>query len=239
VAWALLLNALSFVAVMVALRARRQEAPPPAPLVPTPLWRGVREGLQAVRTDVTLGAGVLLMGAVALLVAPFIGLLPAYSLQVLGGTDADTGLLMSAQGLGSVGAALLVGSLAARLGPGRTLALGTLTLAPIAALFWLAPSVGSAALALVPLGALYFLLVNGVHALCQGRVPRALQGRVSSLLSASLSAGYTAGVALQGWLGDRVGLRPTAVGAAFLFAALVLSAGRRTLRPLFQPAPVA
>ncbi|MCI0572709.1 MAG: hypothetical protein L0Y66_18300, partial [Myxococcaceae bacterium] len=80
-------------------------------------------------------------------------------------------------------------------------------------------------------------LINGLQVLCQGRVPRRLQGRVSSLLSAALSGGYAVGVASLGWLGDHVGLRVSAAGAALLFTGLLLLAWQATAGALRATRP--
>ena len=60
--------------------------------------------------------------------------------------------------------------------------------------------------------------------LLMGRVSRDLQARMSSLHSATLSGGYALGLATQGWLSDRLGLRlvPAVAAAMVLAIALVL-----------------
>ncbi|MCI0672188.1 MAG: MFS transporter [Myxococcaceae bacterium] len=236
VTWAFALQAVSFCAVLLALTRVPARGAPGAEHAP-PLWQGVREGLSTVWTDGTLRGGVGLILGAALLVAPFIGLLPAFALQELGGGAAGTSLLVSTQGAGAVGAALLVGSVTARVGAPRMLSAAAVALGPAALLFWLAPTLRMAAPAVLVLGALYFILINGLQVLCQGRVPRRLQGRVSSLLSAALSGGYAVGVASLGWLGDHVGLRVSAAGAALLFTGLLLLAWQATAGALRATRP--
>jgi MFS family permease len=232
VGWAFTLNALSFLAVLAALTRVPARPRPATPEARPPLLQGVREGMAAVAEDATLRRALWMMLGVAVLVAPFIGLLPAFALHELGGGAAETSLLVSMQGVGAVLAALALGSVSARLGPARTLGAAALALGPAALLYWMAPSLRMAAPALFVLGALYFTFMNGLSALCQGRVPRRLQGRMSSLLSATLNGGYALGVFTLGWLGDRVGLRASAGTAAFLFAALLITGWQSTSRAL-------
>ncbi len=79
------------------------------------------------------------------------------------------------------------------------------------------------------LGAAYLVVITSANTVFQSRAPRHLQARVSSLYSVMLGGGYALGLVLQGWLGDRFGLR--AVPAAFAFCFFALALGLRVFRP--------
>ncbi|ATB34610.1 hypothetical protein CYFUS_000017 [Cystobacter fuscus] len=228
IAWALAINTLSFVAVLVALwhvrplervGERRHE----------PLWSGIRRGAQVARDDA--GIRLAMVGAllVSALVAPFIGLVPVFAIRVFQQGAAATSLLVTMQGVGAVLAAMLLGPLMERLGRRRLLEACLILLGPMAAVYWMTPTLHAAALAIVGLGALYMASLTCINTTCQLRVPRELQGRISSLYSMMIAVGYAAGVWLQGLLADRWGVRLVTGACALLFLALVLTL--RLLRP--------
>lgn len=228
IAWALLCNTLSFVAVVVSLwriEARGGARKGPA----EDLREGIAKGVKVARED----AGLLLaMGTtlvLSVLVAPFIGLVPVFAIRVFHEGAAAASLLVTAQGVGAVSAALLIGPLVARLGRRRLLEGCVLILGSVAALYWLAPTLHLAALAMVGLGGTYMATLTTINTTCQLRVPRELQARISSLYSMMLAIGYAAGVWFQGALADRMSVRPVTAGCALVFLALVLSL--RFLRP--------
>jgi len=225
-AWALLINTVSFLAVLVAL-ACVHTAPHAAKKLEG-LWDGIVHGVRVAFEDPEISKALGGTLVVAALVAPFIGLVPVYALRIFH-QEAATSLLVAMQGAGAVTAALSVGSLVERMGRQRLLQWVMLLIGPMAAWYWLTPSISAAAAAIFGLGALYMMMVTGFHTVCQLRASRELQARVSSLFSMVLGAGYSAGVWLQGALADRIGLRLVTVSSALLFLALVLS--WRLLRP--------
>ncbi|MCP3169609.1 MFS transporter [Myxococcus qinghaiensis] len=222
VAWAFVFNTVSFVAVLVALAWMgpvRRGNPRPG----EGLWRGVKRGLLAAREDVGIAAALGGTLGVAVLISPFIALVPVLALRVLHGDAATASLLTTVQGVGAVTAAVLAGTLAERWGRGALLERTMLLLGPVAAAYWLSPNVPIAGVFLFVLGALYLLAVGGLRTLCQGRASAELQVRVSGLFNLVLNLGYSGGVWLQGALGDRLGLRAVTACAALLFFALALS----------------
>jgi predicted MFS family arabinose efflux permease len=115
-----------------------------------------------------------------------------------------------------------------------------LLVSPIAACYWLAPTWHLALVLLAPLGGIYLWSVSSLSATCLGRVSRDLQARISSLYSVVLSGGYAAGLVLQGWLADRIGLRVVPVVAAGLLWAISLTLWRRhRFRPVEAPSQFA
>jgi MFS family permease len=227
-AWALLANTVSFLAVLVALSrvtppvrdrtAKREE-----------LWAGIRRGITVAREDKDISLVLLGTTLVAALVAPFIGLVPVFAIREFGQGAAATSLLVTCQGAGAVCAALVVGTLSELFGQRKLRGIAAISISIVSAVYWVSPSLPVAAGCIFLLGANYLTLMSGLSASCQGRVPRELQARMSSLYSMVLGAGYAAGVWGQGALADRVGLRVVTVGCSVLFLALVLTA--RMLRP--------
>ncbi|PTL77100.1 MFS transporter [Vitiosangium sp. GDMCC 1.1324] len=227
-AWALLVNTLSFLAVLAALSRVRSQGRVGSQ-TPEDLWPGICRGARVARGDA--GISLIMVGTlfVSALVAPFIALVPVFAIRVFNQGAAATSLLVTAQGVGAVCAAMMLGPLVERFGRRRLLEWCLLLIGPVAALYWLAPTLHLAALAIVGLGALYMASLTGLNTSSQLRVPRELQARISSLYSMMIGVGYTVGVWLQGVLADRVGVRFITVTCAVLFLALVLTL--RLLRP--------
>jgi MFS family permease len=226
--WALLVNTLSFVAVLVALSRVQTPVREKAP-VSTGLWKQIGQGFSAARGDADISLMLWSTLLVAGLVAPFIGLVPVFAIREFGQGAAATSLLVTCQGAGAVTAALVVGTLVDSLGQRRLLGYLALTIGAVSSLYWLSPTLPVAAVGIFVLGANYMMLMSGTHAYCQARVPRQLQARMSSLYSMVLGGGYAAGVWGLGALADRVSLRFVMITSSVLFLALVLTL--RLLRP--------
>ncbi|MFY0562366.1 MFS transporter [Archangium lansingense] len=228
IAWALLVNTVSFVAVLVAVSRVRPAARANA-LSREELWPGIVRGARVAREDAGIFLAMMGTLAVSALIAPFIGLVPVYAIRVFHEGAAATSLLVTCQGVGAVLAAVMLGPLIARLGRQRVLEACLLLIGVAATLYWLAPTLHLAALAMVGLGWFYMATLTGLNTSCQLRVPRELQARIHSLYSMMLGVGYAVGVWAQGALADRVGVRFVTASCAVLFVALVLSL--RLLRP--------
>jgi predicted MFS family arabinose efflux permease len=228
VQWALLLNTLSFLTVLVALACVR--GAPPAGAAPFEgLWKGIVQGVRVAREDEGISLALLGTLSIAVCIAPFTALAPVLAIRVFHLDAGATSVLVMAQGLGSVLAALASGALADRLGRARLLEWSLLLIGPLAAAYWLSPSLPLAALAVLGLGGLYMLTLTGLSTLCQSRASSELRGRIASLSGMLLYVGFTVGVWLQGALADRLGVRLVTASAALSFLVLVVTL--RSLRP--------
>lgn len=214
-------NALSFLGVLIAvLTAPRPTGNPLAPV--GGLWRGILDGVRVARIDPGIRLALPLVLAVAVLIAPFIGLMPAYAIKALGSDTADASRLAVAQGLGALVFAFTANAVAVRWGVRRLMTYSLLALAPVTAAYWLAPTYRLAFLALSLLGGVYIWTLTALSTTCMGRVSRERQARISSLYSVTLSGGYAVGLVLQGWFADRLGVRLVPTVAAGLMLAIVL-----------------
>jgi MFS family permease len=219
-AWAFAANALSFAAVYWALT--RIPARPRATRVAHPrLWDGIREGFAVARGDPGIRLALATVLAIAVLVAPFIGLVPVFALEVFHRGPETASLFTTAQGAGAIVGAFAMAPLVQRFGLRRVAIGATFALGPCAAAYWLAPSPGAAAICISLLGAAYLASLTTFNTIGQLRAPREAQARVSSIHSMLLSGGYGLGLVALGALADRFGLRLLLVSAAVVFAVLV------------------
>lgn len=226
--WAFTLNAASFGAVMVALLL--VHLPPPAPSdEPPALWARIRVGARGARAEPGCRTAILAIAVAALLLSPFIALIPAVALKLFGEKESGTSVLITAQGVGAVAGALALASLARRFGRRRVLVVNLLVVPVLLAVYAAAPSLPAAAVALTAVGAAYVGLLSGLGTVVQLRAPAELRARILSLYMVALGTIYPVGAIVQGAIGDRVGLRATTAGCAALFVVVVVVAG--VLRP--------
>jgi MFS family permease len=206
-------NAVSFVAVVVAMVFVRLSPPPGRT---GSVLAALRDGLAAARAQPSCRAAIIAIGVVALVAAPFIALIPAMALRLSHGgptaVAAATSQLTTAQGLGAVAGALLLAPVAARIGRGRLLG-WSLALLPVALTSYAAaPSRWWGIAALFVVGLVYLAVLSGLSTTVQLYAPPAYRGRVISFFQVALGVSYPLGALLQGPLADKVGIGWTTAG---------------------------
>ncbi|MDF2145559.1 MFS transporter [Knoellia sp. p5-6-4] len=214
---ALLLNTLTFVAVLVALVLLR-----PRELRPAPVTRGkgaITDGLRYVRNRPDL---ILVMGLVFVLGTFGMNFQITTALMATREFDKgpeEYGLLGSIMAIGSLAAALLS---ARRSQPRLRILLTALVgfvLATAAAA--LAPTYALFAVALVPVGLAALTALTTANAMVQLRVEPYMRGRVMALYMAIFMGGTPVGAPIIGWIGDVFGPRWTiAIGTVAVGMAL-------------------
>ena len=226
--WAFALNAVSFGAVIVALLLVRL---PPAreDTEEGGIWSRIVTGARAARADPGCRLAIKTIAVVAILMSPFIALVPAFALKVFHNGRTGASVLITAQGVGAVVGALLLASLAGRFGRRRVLtaSIGALPLTLVG--YAAAPNLALGTVALVAVGLAYVGVLSGLGTVVQLRAPAELRARILSLYMVALGVIYPLGAVVHGFLGDRIGLRAVTAGGAALFGALVVVA--RLTRP--------
>ena len=222
--WAFVLNALSYGAVIGVLLAVRVAPPPPSD-EPPGLRARIAAGIRGARAEPGCRTAILTIAVAALLLSPFIALIPAVTLKLFGQGEGATSLLIACQGVGAVIGALALPSLARRHGH-RPVLVRTLVVLPfLLGAYAAAPTLAAAAVALVAVGACYVGGLSGLGTVVQLRAPAVLRGRVLSLYMVALGTIYPLGAVIQGTLGDRLGLRAVTAGCALLFLVVIVAAG--------------
>ena len=217
---AFVLNAVSFGAVMVAIALVR--VPPPTPDNESGLWRRIAAGARAAWDEPGCRTAILGIAVVALLLSPFIALIPAVAAKLFDEGEGGTSVLITAQGVGAVIGALALPGLAQRFGRRRVLLVDLAVLPGLLVLYSLAPSLLLATVALAVVGAGYIGVLSGLGTVVQLRAPAALRGRVLSLYMVALGTVYPIGAVVQGALGDRFGLRLVTAACAVAFLVVVV-----------------
>ena len=223
--WAFAVNALSFFAVVGALLVIR--LPPRAQASDDHRFRIVHriaEGARLAAAEPGCRSAIIFIGVVALIGSPFIALVPAMAITGLHQGVGATSVLVTAQGMGAVGGALVLASLAALLG--RRLLVGALLAFPMAlVLYGWAPSLWWAAPALAVVGACYIGVLTGLNTVVQRRAPVEARGRVLGLYMMTLGVIYPIGSLAQGAIAHVVGIRPVTVASGVLLLGIMAAIG--------------
>ena len=224
-----MLNALSFGAMLVALRAMDVGA------LHTPDTRErvrgeLRAALQYVRASPALWIPLGMMVLVGTLSFNFQVLLPLLASQTWSGTALTYSVLTAAMAVGSVGGALATGA-RGRVSP-RILVVAATGFGVLELVAAAAPSLVLQVLALIPLGAMTVTFAAGVNSTMQLAVTPAMRGRVMALYSIVFLGSTPIGAPLVGWLAEVAGPRAGMAlgGAAGLAAAVLATAAYRGKR---------
>jgi MFS family permease len=230
-----LVNALSFVAMIVALRTMdRSEL---HPVRRTERARGqIRAAVAEVRRRPELRIPLGMMVVVGTLSFNFQVLLPLFADFTWHGTAASYALLTSAMGVGSVTGALASGA-RNRVSPAllvvSSAVFGLASLAAAAA-----PTMWLQVIALMPLGAASVTFAAGVNSTLQLAAGEGIRGRVMALYAVVFLGSTPIGAPLVGWLAEAVDPRAglvlggiaalaTAAGATIAYARADLALAQR------------
>ena len=239
VASCFLFNAVSFIAVIVALAMMRTaELRPSKPVRRRP--GQVREGLRYVWRTPELRIPLAMLAVVSTLAYNYSVVLPLLTKDVYGRGGGAYGALSAAMGVGALAGALLMAS---RARPSRRLLVtSAFAFGVVTVLLAFAPSYLWGMALLVPMGAAGVLFISTVNSLLQLNADDAMRGRVMALWAVVFLGSTPIGGPLTGLIARGFGVRAAvAVGGV---AALATAAGaywalrRRQLRAGACEAPV-
>jgi len=220
-AWAFTVNAVSFGAVVVALVMVRLPARTPSVSVDG-ILRRIADGARTAAADPGCRSAILLIGIVALIGSPFIALVPAVAIDRLHHGTTGTAVLVTAQGVGAVCAALVLAPLAVALG--RRLLVGALLVFPaVLVVYGLAPSLWTAAPAITVVGGSYIGVLTGLNTVVQRRAPAEARGRVLGLYMMTLGVLYALGAVVEGAIAHVVGIGPVTVVAGVVLCGVMIT----------------
>jgi MFS family permease len=214
-----LLNALSFAAMIVALRGMD-----PAELSPAPVaerGRGaVRAALAYVVRTPALAIPLAMMAVVGMLGFNFQVILPLLARFTFDGDASTYTALAVAMGIGSVAGALAAGA-HGTVGP-RMLVAAAASFGAVALVAAGAPTAPLEVAALVPLGAASVTFAAGINSSLQLAAEPEMRGRVMALYSVVFLGSTPIGGPIAGWLSESIDPRAALVmtGAASLAAAV-------------------
>ena len=223
VALCFLINGLSYIGPIIALRAMRTDELVPMPRAPRAPGQ-VREGLRYTWHTPALRTPLLLVTVVGTFGFNFIVVLPLLADESFGGGPRLFGFLTSLMGLGSLLGALAT---ARRQQPTRTVLVGgAAAFGAAATLVALAPDVVTAAVLLVAVGVAMMVFLATANSTLQLASDPSMRGRVMALYGLVFLGSTPVGGPIIGWVAEHWGARAGLVlgGLASLGAAAVAAA---------------
>jgi MFS family permease len=231
--WCFLINAVSYLAVIVALRAMRTDELKP---IRAPRERGaIREGFRYAWRTAELRRPLVLMSILFVFSFNYSVLLPLFAERTFGGDAGTLGLLFSVMGVGSLAGALAV---AARPAPSeRRLSLAAIAVGVVTALVAFAPTLALAAAGMVALGVAALVFFITANATLQLTTRPEMRGRIMALYGIVFLGSTPFGGPLAGWVGEHLGARVALAGGGAIALAtglvgLWLLARREGLAPV-------
>jgi MFS family permease len=180
--WCFMSNAVSFPAVMIALRLMKFKDVPRREKngrVLAELSEGVRYALK----HPMIRSIILLVGRTTLFCFSFTTLLPAWAVKILHGGARVNGFLQSARGTGAFCGALMIASLSHFHIKGKFLTLGSIVFPMFLLIFSLVARLPASLLFMFLMGASLIQVFNVANALVQSLTPDYLRGRVMGVYS--------------------------------------------------------
>jgi MFS family permease len=235
----ILLNGLSYIAVLWALLAMRiqrrvltgQKAA---------MFAQIREGFRYAFSFPPIRAVLLLVAVVSLLCVPFSVLLPIYAGRILGGDARTLGLLISSTGGGALAAALYLASRESVRGLSKVIAFSALLFALALLLFSFSRLLWLSMLALVLAGFGMMLQMAASNTFLQTIVDDDKRGRILALYTMAYIGTAPVGSLLMGWVAQRMGAPATIAGGAAISLIAAAEFSRRLpdfraqVRPIYR-----
>lgn len=218
------LNALSFVAVIVALLRLRIA---PNPRVGGTLAGAFREGMDYARTTYPIRALLTEVALVNALAAPYIALMPVFAKDVFHGDAQTLGLLLGSAGLGALCAAGYLATRRSVRGLTRTISVGGGLAAAALLAFSLTSTLPLALVSLFLVGFGIIVSNASTNTVLQTIVPDRIRGRILSLYSTSVFGMAALGGLIAGAVAAHIGAPLTVLGQGLL---LLLCAARFAAR---------
>lgn len=222
--WCFTINGISFIAVILALLLMRLK-----PFTPVQTnnsaFRDVKEGLKYVFNHPSVKMLIFNLSIITLLGLGIAALIPAWSVEVLGGNATTNGFLMAARGIGSLIGALMIAALGRMRFHGKLWTINSILL-PISMIIfafmqWLIPSL----LAMALMGFAFMMIVNLSNSMVQTRIADEMRGRVMGVYTLFFFGAMPLGSLISGWTADIVGEPLTVIISAlvlFVFAVWVI-----------------
>jgi len=232
--WCFTINGISFLAVIAALMMMNLPAFV-SKSVERDIWKELKAGVSYTVNHPKIRMLIINLGITGMLLFGLITLIPAWAVNILGGDARTNGLLLSARGLGSLVAALMLASLGRYSNRGRLLTLAGFVMPVLMFIFawvrWLPLSMTI----MVGIGWAFIAVANNSNALVQSLAKDELRGRVMGVYTLVFFGASPIGSFVAGTLAASIGEPTTVIFAAILlliYAGLVywLTPGFRRLQ---------
>jgi MFS family permease len=226
-AWCFVINAASYLAVILALLAIRLG---PQTRASEPAWQAFREGVAYAWGHATIRHRLLAVAALSFLLTPYAVMMPLYANAIYGGDARTYGLLIGSAGAGALFAGLYLASRQGTERLPRRVADAMLLGAAGLMLFAFNTVLAAGFLIVMTIGFAVIAFVAGSNTLVQLEVDDAYRGRVMGIFSMAFLGIAPLGSFLVGQLAQRVGVQPVLFGCGLLALAAGLVLRPRLMR---------
>jgi MFS family permease len=204
IGWCFALNALSYLAVIVALNLMRVDELDSGPIQPRRAGQ-LREGLRYVRSTPAVLTPILMMAVAGTFAYQYQVVLPLLARFTFDGDAQTFATMTSAMGVGAVAGGLFTASRQAR--PAMALARTAGLFGTLQVLATLAPNLLVSILTLVALGAVGVSFIALGNSTLQLSAAPEMRGRVMGLWAMAFLGTTPIGAPVMGWVGEHVGPR--------------------------------
>ena len=234
--WCFMVDAISYIAVILSLLAMRFVRAPRKP-PDTHVVEELRDGFHYVTRFAPVRALLTIMTIVSIFGTPYIVLMPAIVTSVLHGGPHTLGILMTASGVGALLGTFYLASRHTVVGLGKVIIAATAGLSTALIAFAFTRSFLVAILVLPFVGAGMMLQAASANTILQTVAEEHMRGRVMAFYSMAVLGAMPIGSLISGILADRIGAQNTIIaGAVVCIAAAIYFGFRRpALAVLIRP----
>lgn len=206
--WCFFINAVSFLAAIVALLLMHLEGAPAPSVKGVPPLTALRDGVRYSRQHSAIGPLLLLSSVTCLFAVNIVSVLPAFAAVTLRSPVQGYSTLSTAQGIGAVLGALALAFIGRTFGRGHVVSAMVLLIMTAALGLATTTAVLPAALCMTVLGFSVVMFFVNINTLIQDQVPDEYRGRVLSLYTLTFLGFSPIGSLALGTLANHVGTPP-------------------------------
>lgn len=234
--WCFMVDAISYVAVIISLVAMKFVREPRKPRQ-THVVEELRDGFQYVTRFAPVRALLTIVTIVSIFGTPYIVLMPAIVTSDLHGGPHTLGILMTASGFGALMGTFYLASRHTVVGLGKVIIAATAGLSAALVAFAFTPSAVVAILVLPFVGAGMMLQAASANTILQTVVEEHMRGRVMAFYSMAVLGAMPIGSLISGVLAERIGTQNTIIAGAVgcVAAAIYFGFRRPALAALIRP----
>lgn len=234
--WCFLIDAISYVAVVLALLAMQL---PARDVVhhPPPMWHGMKEGFRYSFGFAPIRTILLLLALVSFMGMPYTVLMPIFAAEILQGGPYALGFLSAASGVGALIGALYLASRRSVLGLGNVIWMGTLIFGVGLVAFSLSTNLWLSLVLMLLTGFGMMVQMAASNTIVQTIVDQDKRGRVMSYFGMAFLGMTPFGSLFAGTLADWIGAANTVLvgGIACLVGGVAFALRLPHIRPLVRP----
>ena len=232
----LLLNGISYIAVIIALLMMRV-MPQREKGVKQKVWEDMRDGFQYVVGNIPIRTLLLLMSVISFFGLPLMTFIPAYVKTILHGGSEMLGLLLSCIGVGSFIAALYLAARKSVLGLGKVVMLSGVLLGIGLSVMSFVSIPWVAAVLCLPIGFSVIAAVASINTLLQTLSREDKRGRVMGYMAMAFTGMAPVGSIILGAFEEFVGLQVIILlsGICCFLASLIFEYYRPVVRKYARP----